>query len=184
MVYDAPQIAVITETLKKYQPAYVVLDPVMVSTSGNSLLKDEALDALREQLFPLASLITPNIPEAEVLTKMKLSTPEELETAARMLGETYHTAILLKGGHSPMHCNDFLYAEGKGPWILGERIHTKNTHGTGCTLSSAIATALAQGYNLQDSVKRGKDYITHALQAGLTLGHGNGPIAHNWTDCT
>ena len=180
MVYDTPQILAIAEAVAQYQLPHVVVDPVMVATSGDPLLKQQAQQALTEQLFPLAELLTPNLPEAEQLTGTSITSPPQMEQAARQLSETYHTAVLLKGGHSVGSCNDLLYAAGTATWFSGQRTDTPNTHGTGCTLSSAIASFLAQGASLEESVRRGKAYISGAIAAGLSLGHGHGPIAHNY----
>ena len=180
MVYDTPQILAIAEAVAQYQLPHVVVDPVMVATSGDPLLKQQAQQALTEQLFPLAELLTPNLPEAEQLTGTSITSPPQMEQAARQLSETYHTAVLLKGGHSVGSCNDLLYAAGTATWFSGQRTDTPNTHGTGCTLSSAIASFLAQGASLEESVRRGKAYISDAIAAGLSLGHGHGPIAHNY----
>ncbi|MFQ9436332.1 MAG: bifunctional hydroxymethylpyrimidine kinase/phosphomethylpyrimidine kinase [Ruminococcus callidus] len=180
MVYDTPQILAIAEAVAQYQLPHVVVDPVMVATSGDPLLKQQAQQALTEQLFPLAELLTPNLPEAEQLTGTSITSPPQMEQAARQLSETYHTAVLLKGGHSMGSCNDLLYAAGTATWFSGQRTDTPNTHGTGCTLSSAIASFLAQGASLEESVRRGKAYISGAIAAGLSLGHGHGPIAHNY----
>lgn len=180
MVYDTPQILAIAEAVAQYQLPHVVVDPVMVATSGDPLLKQQAQQALTEQLFPLAELLTPNLPEAEQLTGTSITSPPQMEQAARQLSETYHTAVLLKGGHSVGSCNDLLYAAGTATWFSGQRTDTLNTHGTGCTLSSAIASFLAQGASLEESVRRGKAYISDAIAAGLSLGHGHGPIAHNY----
>ena len=162
MVYDIPQIHAIAAAVRKYRLPHVVVDPVMVATSGDALLRSQAQTALTQELFPLAEVITPNLPEARQLTGMEI------------------TSVLLKGGHSVGSCNDLLCADGEMIWISGERIVTNNTHGTGCTLSSAIASLLAQGMPLEKSVRSAKTYITQAIAAGLSLGHGNGPIAHNY----
>ena len=180
MVFGTPQISAVAAAIQRYQPPYVVLDPVMVATSGDALLQKSAEDALKEVLFPLAALFTPNLPEAERLIGCKISTVTEMETAAEHLGETYHTAVLIKGGHYMGNCNDLLYQNGTCTWIPGERLDNENTHGTGCTLSSAIAAYLAKGSSLEESVRRGKEYVTHAIRAGLDLGRGHGPIAHNY----
>ncbi|MGN1404400.1 MAG: bifunctional hydroxymethylpyrimidine kinase/phosphomethylpyrimidine kinase [Ruminococcus sp.] len=180
MVYDVPQIHVIAQAIRKYQLRHVVVDPVMVATSGDALLKEQAQTALQEELMPLAELITPNLPEAQRLTGLKITSPVQMEQAAAELSAQYGTAILLKGGHCDGVCNDLLYVSGECIWIPGQHLETKNTHGTGCTLSSAIAVFLAQGFPMTDSVRRAKNYITHAIQAGLSLGHGHGPIAHNY----
>lgn len=180
MVYDIPQIQCIAEMMRKYQPPHIVVDPVMVATSGSELLRTAALEALQETLLPLAELITPNLPEAELLTGIRISSPAQMEQAAAVLSQRYRTAILLKGGHCTCASNDLLYTQEEQIWIPGQHLETKDTHGTGCTLSSAIAVFLAQGFSLTDSVRRAKNYITHAIQAGLSLGHGSGPIAHNY----
>ena len=178
MVYDTPQILAIAEAVAQYQLPHVVVDPVMVATSGDPLLKQQAQQALTEQLFPLAELLTPNLPEAEQLTGTSITSPPQMEQAARQLSETYHTAVLLKGGHSVGSCNDLLYAAGTATWFSGQRTDTPNTHGTGCTLSSAIAANLAKGYSLPQAIARAKGYITAALSAGLNLGAGSGPLDH------
>lgn len=180
MVYDVPQIRVIAEMLQKYRPPHVVLDPVMISTSGAPLLKRSAQQALQQLLFPLAEVITPNLPEAEALTGMTLSTSEQILSAAKKLSQQYHTAFLLKGGHRQDSCEDILTDGKRCLQISEQHINTSNTHGTGCTLSSAIATFLAQGFSLYDSVCQAKQYITGALQTNFSLGHGNGPLAHNY----
>ena len=146
----------------------------MVATSGDALLRSQAQTALTQELFPLAEVITPNLPEARQLTGMEITSPAEMEQAAGTLAERYRTAVLLKGGHSVGSCNDLLCADGEMIWISGERIVTNNTHGT------AIASLLAQGMPLEKSVRSAKTYITQAIAAGLSLGHGNGPIAHNY----
>lgn len=180
MVYDVPQIIAIADMIRRFGLPHVVVDPVMVATSGDALMKQQAQETLTQQLFPLAEVITPNLPEAEQLIGMKITAPSEMEQAAMQLAETYHTAVLLKGGHSVGSCNDLLCTEESRLWFSGERIRTNNTHGTGCTLSSAIASFLAQGMPLEESVRLAKTYITQAIAAGLSLGHGNGPIAHNY----
>ena len=179
MVYDVPQIHAIAEMVQYYRLTKLVLDPVMIATSGASLLRSGAQKALKENLFSLAALITPNIPEAEVITGTAITSPEQMEQAALQLSAQFRTAILLKGGHAAAQCDDVLAKDGSCIWLHGERVPTTDTHGTGCTLSSAIASHLALGFSLEESVRRAKAYLTQALQAGLHLGHGNGPIAHN-----
>ena len=176
---DVPQIHAIAEMVQHYRLTKLVLDPVMIATSGASLLRSGAQKALKENLFSLAALITPNIPEAEVLTGTAITSPEQMEQAALQLSAQFRTAILLKGGHAAAQCDDVLAKDGSCIWLHGERVPTTDTHGTGCTLSSAIASHLALGFSLEESVRRAKAYLTQALQAGLHLGHGNGPIAHN-----
>lgn len=178
MVSSAPLIEVIAEALTRYRARHIVLDPVMVATSGGRLMADGAAAALRDKLFPLAEIITPNIPEAQALCGRTIESCEDMDAAARMIAGTCGEAVLIKGGHLPDTADDLLFADGRARWLPGERIETANTHGTGCTLSSAIASNLALGYPLADSVERAKEYITQALGAGLDLGHGSGPLNH------
>lgn len=178
MVASAPLIRVIADRLTHYQVQNLVVDPVMVSTSGSRLLEEEALEALREQLLPLATLITPNIPEAEVLSGMTIHGPEDMERAARSISERYGCAVLCKGGHDLNDANDLLWRSGEAKWFYGRRIDNPNTHGTGCTLSSAIASNLAKGYDLDTSVERAKTYLSGALASMLDLGQGKGPLDH------
>ena len=168
--------------LQKYEARHIVLDPVMVSTSGHRLMQKEAEETLQKELFPLAEVITPNIPEAEVLTGLKITDADSMELAARAISNEFHISVLLKGGHRVEDANDLLYTDGKTQWLKGERIDNPNTHGTGCTLSSAIASNLAKGYNLTDSVIRAKSYLTDALRADLNLGKGSGPLDHSLGD--
>ena len=178
MVSSAALIRVIGEKLRQYGAKNIVVDPVMVSTSGSRLISEEAVDTLKSELFPLAAVITPNIPEAEVLTGFKIRTPEDMEKAARQIGETFHCAVLCKGGHQVNSANDYLWQEKGGRWFLGKRIDNPNTHGTGCTLSSAIASNLAKGVPLEQAVEQAKDYLSGALAAMLDLGKGSGPLNH------
>ncbi len=181
MVYSEELIGVIADKLTFYGAKNIVLDPVMVSSSGSALLREEALNTLKNRLFPLATILTPNIPEAELLTGREISAPAEMESAAEEIGEIFHTAVLLKGGHQVNDANDLLYSEGNKRWFLGEHIDNPNTHGTGCTLSSAIAANLAKGNDLPESVGLAKEYLSGALRAGLDLGVGSGPVDHGWT---
>lgn len=178
MICSKEQIQVIADKLKRYHAGNVVLDPVMLSTSGTRLISEEAIATWKEELFTLATILTPNIPEAEVLSGVKITAAEKMEQAAKYIAEKYGCAVLLKGGHQAGDADDFLYAGGKGRWFCKKRIENPNTHGTGCTLSSAIASNLAKGYSLEKSVKNAKNYITGALQAKLDLGAGNGPLNH------
>ena len=178
MVSSTALIAVIADKLRQYGARNIVVDPVMVATSGARLISEEAVDALKEKLLPLATLLTPNIPEAEVLSGMTISDPAGMERAARAISEQYGCAVLCKGGHQVSDADDLLWREGAGVWFRGRRIQNSNTHGTGCTLSSAIASNLAKGYGLDQSVRRAKDYISGALAAMLDLGHGSGPMDH------
>ena len=178
MVSSTALIAVIADKLRQYGARNIVVDPVMVATSGARLISEEAVDALKEKLLPLATLLTPNIPEAEVLSGMTISDPAGMERAARAISEQYGCAVLCKGGHQISDADDLLWREDAGVWFRGRRIQNNNTHGTGCTLSSAIASNLAKGYDLDQSVRRAKAYISGALAAMLDLGHGSGPMDH------
>ena len=178
MVSETGLIDVIAEKLTFYKAKNIVLDPVMVATSGSKLISDDAIDSLCKKLIPLALLITPNIPEAEVLSGCSIHSPEDMETAARVIYEKYGTAVLLKGGHDLNDANDLLYDGKEVKWFYGTRVDNPNTHGTGCTLSSAIASNLAKGRSLSDSVAAAKRYITGALSAMLDLGKGRGPMNH------
>ena len=178
MVSSTALIAIIADKLRQYGARNIVVDPVMVATSGARLISEEAVDALKEKLLPLATLLTPNIPEAEVLSGMTISDPAGMERAARAISEQYGCAVLCKGGHQISDADDLLWREGAGVWFRGRRIQNSNTHGTGCTLSSAIASNLAKGYDLDQSVRRAKAYISGALAAMLDLGHGSGPMDH------
>ncbi len=180
MVSSGELIRVIADRLRYYMAKNIVVDPVMAATSGSALMKTDAVKTLTEELLPLASLVTPNIPEAEVLSGMSIQSSEDMLSAAKSIGDTYGCAVLLKGGHSVNDANDLLYTNGESRWFEGKRIDTPNTHGTGCTLSSAIAANLAKGYDLAESVQRAKDYISGALAAMLDLGHGSGPMMHNF----
>ena len=178
MVSSKDLITVIASSLRKFQAKNIVVDPVMVATSGAKLICDDAIDALKKELLPLADLITPNIPEAEVLADMKILSAEDMIRAAKTISEIYGCAVLCKGGHQLNDANDLLYYEGKPSWFYGKRIDNPNTHGTGCTLSSAIASNLAKGYGLEQSVEKAKYYISGALMAMLDLGKGSGPMNH------
>lgn len=178
MVSSSDLIKTIAENLKKYHAKNIVLDPVMVATSGAKLIGDDAIATLQEYLIPLATVITPNIPEAEVLSGMRITTEEEMIEAAKFISGKFHCAVLLKGGHSINDANDLLYSDGKYQWFYGKRINNPNTHGTGCTLSSAIASNMAKGKSLEQSVEKAKEYISGALNAMLDLGKGSGPMNH------
>ena len=186
MVSDRELICVISEKLKEYRASNIVVDPVMVATSGARLISGDAIDTLKEKLFPLADILTPNIPEAEELTGMKISSPDDMiaaaekEAAAKLISEKYHCAVLCKGGHQMNDANDLLYKDNGYEWFNGRRIDNPNTHGTGCTLSSAIASNLAKGFDMRESVRRAKEYISGALAAMLDLGKGSGPMDHGF----
>ncbi|MBQ7284567.1 MAG: bifunctional hydroxymethylpyrimidine kinase/phosphomethylpyrimidine kinase [Oscillospiraceae bacterium] len=180
MVSSEKLIEVIADRLKFYNAKNIVVDPVMVATAGSSLIKTGAVKVLTRQLLPLATLVTPNIPEAQILSGFDINDKDEMERAAKYIGDSYGCAVLLKGGHSINDANDLLYARGKFVWFEGERIDNPNTHGTGCTLSSAIAANLAKGFTLEESIKMAKEYISGALAAMLDLGEGSGPMQHNF----
>lgn len=178
MVSSCELIDVISDRLIYYNAKNIILDPVMVSTSGSKLMDDGAVSTLTEKLFPIATLVTPNIPEAEILSGMKITDEKSMVIASEKIGGKYCCSVLLKGGHSINDSNDLLYTDGKHEWIYGKRIDNPNTHGTGCTLSSAIASNIAKNFTLTESVKRAKEYISGALASGLNLGKGSGPLNH------
>lgn len=178
MVSNIELMETIAAALKKYRAGNVVLDPVMVSTSGSRLMADDACETLMRVLLPLAAVITPNIPEAEVLSGMTIRSPEDMERAAVRIAKGYEGAVLIKGGHERNTANDLLYESGVSRWFYGDRVDNDNTHGTGCTLSSAIACNLAMGRGIDDSIKQAKKYISGALRANLNLGQGSGPLDH------
>ena len=178
MVSSTGLIQVIADKLKQYKAKNIVVDPVMVATSGSRLISQEAVDALKELLLPLATVLTPNIPEAEVLSGLTISGPADMEKAAQAIGEAYGCAVLCKGGHDLNDANDLLWRDGTCKWFHGRRIDNPNTHGTGCTLSSAIASNLAKGCDLDTAVERAKAYLSGALAAMLDLGAGQGPMDH------
>lgn len=181
MVSSSQLIEIIADKLREYEAVNIVVDPVMVATSGAKLICDDAMETLKKKLLTLATVITPNIPEGEVLAGMKISSKEDMVTAAEKISNTYGCSVLLKGGHSLNDANDLLVEPGKEPvWFKGRRIANTNTHGTGCTLSSAIASNLAKGKSLEEAVKSAKNYISGALAAGLDLGKGSGPMDHGF----
>lgn len=180
MVSSAVLIDMIAEKLRFYRAKNIVVDPVMVATSGARLIRTEAVEALKKVLFPLATLITPNIPEAEVLADRKIRSEEEIRAAAERIARNTGAAVLVKGGHRIRDAEDILCYKGKIVPFHGKRVDNPNTHGTGCTLSGAIAANLAKGFALEESIARAKEYITAALEAGLDLGKGSGPLQHNF----
>ncbi len=180
MVSSRNLIDVIASSITEFNLKNIVLDPVMVSTSGSRLITTDAVEVLEKKLMPLSSLVTPNIPESEILSGMKIKSPLDMEKSASVIFEKYGCAVLVKGGHSLNDANDFLFDGKKAFWFNGHRIKNPNTHGTGCTLSSAIACGLAKGHNMEDSVKNAKKYLSDALEAGLDLGKGSGPVMHNF----
>ena len=183
MVSSSELINVIADKLKQYNAKNIVVDPVMVATSGSKLISDDAIETLKTKLLPLAEVITPNIPEAEVLAAVEIKNEDDMIAAARIISEKYGCNVLCKGGHQINDANDLLYRNGDYVWFKGKRIDNPNTHGTGCTLSSAIASHLALGYNLKDSISRSKHYIETAIGAGLDLGQGSGPLNHMASLC-
>ena len=178
MVASSSLIKVIADSIKKFNLNNIVVDPVMVATSGAKLIADDAIISLKKELLPLATIITPNIPEAEVLSEIKIHNSSDMEKAAKIIFENFGCSVLLKGGHNLNDANDFLLTSTDKVWFSGKRIDNPNTHGTGCTLSSAIASNLAKGFSIKDSVQNAKTYISGALSAMLDLGKGSGPLNH------
>ena len=178
MVSSKILIEMIGKKLREYRAGNIVIDPVMVATSGAKLISDNAIETMKKELFPMATVITPNIPEAEVLSGISIKSEEDMIRAAKIIYETYGCAVLCKGGHQVNNANDLLYQKGTYRWFYGKRIENPNTHGTGCTLSSAIASNLAKGHSLEQSVENAKEYISGALSAMLDLGKGSGPMNH------
>lgn len=196
MVASSELIKTIADAVKNYSIKNLVVDPVMVATSGSKLISEEAIETLKKELLPLAAVITPNIPEAEVLLEntslsgmdsknLRITSEFEMEEAARKIHKEFGCAVLVKGGHNVNDASDFLYGKDENgniiaKWFKGRRINNPNTHGTGCTLSSAIAANLAKGEALENAVEKAKEYISGALEAGLNLGKGAGPLMHNF----
>lgn len=178
MISSREIIEVISYKLEEYKARNIVIDPVMFSTSGYNLMSEEAMDALKTKLLPLADLITPNLFEAEILSRLKIENKEEMIKAAKKIGEFLNSNILIKGGHLKDSADDLLYSKGKITWFKGDRIDNPNNHGTGCTLSSAIACNLGKGLTIEKSIENSKAYIIKALQSGLDLGFGSGPLNH------
>lgn len=180
MVASVPLIEIIAEKLLFYGAKNIVVDPVMISTSRSKLLKDDAIETLANKLFPKAALLTPNIPEASVLSGIQIDNEEDMMKAAEVIGKEYNCAVLCKGGHSEQHANDLLYNGSGFQWFLGEKIENPNTHGTGCTLSSAVASNLAKGMTVENAVHSAKQYVSGAIMDRLDLGAGRGPLNHAW----
>lgn len=179
MVSSPELIEVIAERLEFYHAENIIVDPVSVSTSGSSLSSTEAYETLKNKLLPMAILVTPNIPEAELLSDIKISDGDDMLSASEIISQRYGCCVLCKGGHSVNDANDLLYGtDGSYKWFTGKRINNPNTHGTGCTLSSAVAANIAKGYSLENSISRAKNYICGALASMLDLGKGNGPLDH------
>lgn len=182
MVSSAAIIEAVADALERHAAANIVVDPVMVATSGARLIGDDAIEALKERLLPLADVVTPNMPEAAVLCGFPVNDDASMERAANELSERVQGAVLVKGGHSAARADDVLVARAGAPafWLRAPRVDTQNTHGTGCTLSSAIACGLAKGLPMEEAVRAAKDYVRGALAAGLNLGKGSGPLDHMW----
>jgi len=178
MIPNAELIEAASASLKRYGARHIVVDPVMVATSGSRLIAEDAIGTLKEKLLPLAEIVTPNIPEAEILSGRTIRTGEDMESAAKAIFDACGCAVLCKGGHSVNDANDVLFDGNECRWYSAARIDNPNTHGTGCTLSSAIASNLAKGADAADAVRRAKQYLTEALSAMLDLGHGSGPLNH------
>ncbi len=178
MVSSSELIEVIAERLTFYEAKNIVVDPVMVATSGSALIKTDAVKTLCEKLLPISVLVTPNIPECEILSGLSIKSKDDMVKSSQKVSKDFGCAVLLKGGHSINDANDLLYTNGEFTWFYGERIDNPNTHGTGCTLSSAICSNLAKGFSLSSSVARAKKYISGALSAQLDLGKGSGPMNH------
>ncbi len=180
MVSSSALVEVIAEKLVFYKAKNIVADPVMVATSGSALIKTDAIKTLTEKIFPIAAVITPNIPEAQALSGLDIKDRNDMQKAAESIFGEFGCAVLLKGGHSVSDASDLLCSQDGFEWFEGRRIDNPNTHGTGCTLSSAIASNLAKGFSLSESVRRAKEYISGALAAMLDLGKGSGPMAHGF----
>ena len=183
MVNEPIMVEVIADCLRKYRPKFVVYDPVMVSTSGRRLMDEHAIEIIKKEFFPLVSLVTPNLDEARVLTGKEITTVEGMEKAAQELATAYRTNILIKGGHlDGNEMTDVLCVDGSTYIYKEKKIESRNLHGTGCTLSSSIATYLAWGYDMSEAVGKAKTYVARAIAAAqkLEIGHGNGALCHFW----
>jgi len=178
MVSNADIIKTISDRLLYFKAKNIVVDPVMISTSGSKLLNDNAIDALKTKLLTIADVITPNIPEAESLCGFPINTVEDMQKAAQQISANLKGSVLIKGGHFTENSDDLLYENREFHWFRSPKISNPNTHGTGCTLSSAIACNLAQGYDIKTSIQNAKTYIIGALKDGLDLGKGSGPLNH------
>lgn len=180
MVADSKVIQVIADKLKQYRIKNIVLDPVLISTSGRRLLKEEAQEVMLSELLPIADMITPNLSEAEFISGFAIKDHEDMKKAASELNKKFGKSVLVKGGHLNVSCDDLLYDGKESYWFEQPRFETNDTHGTGCTLSSAIACNLAEGRDIRQSVSMAKEYVTGAIQTALRIGHGNGPLNHCW----
>lgn len=180
MVSQPALVECIADQLLYYQAKNIVLDPVMVSTSGSKLMQNEATSTLLERLLPLADIITPNLSEAEVISQMKIETKEEMVEAAKKISQYYDGYILIKGGHFSGNADDLVYHNGTITWLTAPKLDNPNTHGTGCTLSSAIACFLAKGEEPMSAIYHAKEYVCQAIRYGMNLGKGRGPLNHLW----
>lgn len=180
MVPDARLIEVIAERLKHFGACNIVTDPVMVATSGASLSDGGSIGMLVRELLPMSSLVTPNIPEAEALSGIRITSGEDKMEAAKIISDKGGCPVLVKGGHGSAGADDILFADGRFYEFPSRRIDNPNTHGTGCTLSSAIACNLAKGMSLPEAVETGKSYVTGAIAAMLDIGRGRGPLDHGY----
>ena len=178
MVPNENIINVILEKIKKYNAKNIVVDPVMVSTSGFKLISDNAIDYIKDYLLPIAKIITPNIYEAEIMCGFSIKNENDMINASKKISNKFDGAILIKGGHLKDSSDDLLYQNGKTTWFRSKKVNNPNTHGTGCTLSSSIACNLADNYSIEESVNRSKIYITNCLKSMLNIGKGSGPINH------
>lgn len=178
MLSNESIMGVVAEKLEEYEAKNIVIDPVMVATSGNTLMDRQAVDSFKKELYPLTDILTPNMAEASVLTGLEVNTKKDMEKAAEAIANNLKGMVLVKGGHLADSADDYLYFEGQGKWILGERIENPNVHGTGCTLSSAIAANLAKGMTKREAIIQAKNYIRGAIADGMNLGKGSGPLNH------
>ncbi len=178
MLCSSEIVKIVSEKLRKYRPQFIVCDPVMVATSGDTLSEDNMLSAMREKIFPISTIITPNIPEAEAISGMKINSVDDMKSAAAKIAELGAKNVLIKGGHLTGDAVDILYNGQNFSEISCPRVNSQNTHGTGCTLSSAIAAELALGYSAEEAVKRAKNYITEAIRHSYTVGKGHSPVNH------
>lgn len=178
MVSTPEQAEIIAERLVFYKAENIVTDPVAVSTSGSELSTSETYEVLKNKIFSISDLVTPNIPEVELISGMKINTPEDIIKISEYISEKYKCSVLCKGGHSSENADDFLFSDGRGVWFRGERLTDNELHGTGCTLSSAIASNLAKGHSLEKSVQLAKVYISDCIDSTFNIGHGCKPLNH------
>ncbi|MEE3744472.1 bifunctional hydroxymethylpyrimidine kinase/phosphomethylpyrimidine kinase [Campylobacter porcelli] len=180
MLSNSNIMRIIAKALRQYDCKNIVLDPVMVATSGTRLMDKDALNVYIDELFGMAKIVTPNLPEASILSGIKIKNIDDMERAAIKISSYGCDSVLIKGGHFSSDATDLLYKDGEISLFHATRIDTKNTHGTGCTLSSAIACNIANGLSIEDSIQKAKDYVRNAINSNLSIGHGNGPINHCW----